>query len=275
MTTQLIAQESTTSAASVPAIHPQTVMERLLVAATSGMSADTLEKFMNLAERNERREAEKAFHKAFAAFKADPPEIVKSKLVDFTSEKTGKRTRYKHATIGDVVSAIISGMSKHGLSHRWNVSQDGRNITVTCHITHELGHSEATTLSAGADESGGKNAIQAIASTVTYLERYTLQAATGIAVLEADDDGHGAENIGHPKGKTGQQNQKSPGNANAQKMLDQWLEWIDRFTDATLDQFLAQWEEHGKKAMAKMPEDHQKKMQIAKAEMEKHLMEKK
>jgi hypothetical protein len=42
------------------------------------------------------------------------------------------------------------------------------------------------------DQSGGKNAIQAIASTVTYLERHTAIAITGVAVSdEEDDDGAG------------------------------------------------------------------------------------
>ena len=59
---------------------------------------------------------------------------------------------------------------------------------VTCKITHELGHSEETSLSAPADSSGSKNAIQAIGSTITYLQRYTLLALTGLATHEQDDD---------------------------------------------------------------------------------------
>lgn len=165
------------------------VMDKLLQAAANGMPIETLEKFFDLAERNQKREAEKAFHKAFAEFKANPPKIVKDKLVDFSSAKG--RTRYKQATIGAVVGAIIEGMSKHGLSHSWPLKQEGDKITVTCKITHEMGHSESTSLTAGVDLSGNKNAIQGIGSTVTYLERYTIQAITGIAVLEDDDDGKG------------------------------------------------------------------------------------
>ena len=167
------------------------VMDKLLGAVVNnGMSVETLEKFMDLAERNQKREAENAFHKAFAEFKANPPKIVKDKLVDFTT-KSGARTKYKQATIGSVVGAIIEGMSKYGLSHSWPLKQDGDKITVTCRISHFLGHSEETSLTAGIDLSGNKNAIQGIGSTVTYLERYTIQAATGIAVLEDDDDGKG------------------------------------------------------------------------------------
>lgn len=173
---------------SLEVIQDQPIMDKLLLAASNGMSIDFIERFMDLAERNQKREAENAFHKAFAAFKANPPKIIKDKLVNYTL-KTGGTTKYKHATIGAVVGAIIEGMSKHGLSHCWSLSQAADKVTVTCRVTHEMGHSESTTLTAGVDLSGNKNAIQGIGSTVTYLERYTIQAATGIAVLEIDDDG--------------------------------------------------------------------------------------
>jgi len=39
------------------------------------------------------------------------------------------------------------------------------------------------------DKSGGKNDIQAIASSVTYLRRYTLTGALGISTCEDDNDG--------------------------------------------------------------------------------------
>jgi hypothetical protein len=42
------------------------------------------------------------------------------------------------------------------------------------------------------DTSGSKNAIQSIASTITYLQRYTLFAATGLAADDQDDDGKAA-----------------------------------------------------------------------------------
>ena len=65
--------------------------------------------------------------------------------------------------------------------------QDHTNgITVTCIVSHLDGHSESTTMSASADKTGGKNEVQAIGSTVTYLQRYTLIGSLGITT--ADDD---------------------------------------------------------------------------------------
>lgn len=65
-------------------------------------------------------------------------------------------------------------------------------IRVTCVLTHSRGHSERVWLQAARDDSGNKNSIQAVGSTVTYLQRYTLLAATGMAVQDQrDDDGAG------------------------------------------------------------------------------------
>jgi hypothetical protein len=100
--------------------------------------------------------------------------------------------KFSHATLADVVDAAVAGMGAHGLSHRWITSQSANEITVTCVVTHALGHSESTSLTCKPDDSGKKNAIQQVASAITYLERYTLQAALGIAASDMqEDDGRG------------------------------------------------------------------------------------
>lgn len=163
-----------------------TPMSMLSMAVSQNADIDKLKQLMELQERWEANEARKAFVSAMNAFKANPPEILKTKLVSFGN------TRYKHAELGNVNAAIIDGLTQHGLSHRWTIDQQDGKITVSCVITHQQGHSESTSMTAQADTSGQKNAIQAIASTVTYLQRYTLLSATGIATQE-DDDGMGGE----------------------------------------------------------------------------------
>jgi hypothetical protein len=163
------------------------------LAVEKGADVATIEKMMELQERHEKNEARKAYVVAMTAFKADPPKIEKDKNVNFRSQKTGQVTDYNHATLANVTATINGALSKHGLSAAWKQGQSESGISVTCYITHILGHSESTTLKAGADNSGGKNSIQALGSTVTYLQRYTLLALTGLATHEADDDGKGAE----------------------------------------------------------------------------------
>jgi len=151
---------------------------------------DELEKLLEIQERWEANEAKKKFHMAMAAFKASPPDIEKDKRVNFKTDRGV--VNYTHATLANVTEKINAGLSKHGLSAAWAVSQANGAISVTCKITHEQGHSEQTTITASPDTSGSKNSIQAIGSTITYLERYSLLALTGLATSEMDDDGEKA-----------------------------------------------------------------------------------
>jgi len=139
---------------------------------------------LDVKERWEKEEARKAFVRAMTAFKANPPEVFKNMLVSF------RDTKYKHASLDHASSVIGSALAEYGVSHRWSVDQSGGKIKVACILTHDMGHSESVSMEAPADQSGSKNAIQAIGSAVTYLQRYTLLAASGIAVKnQGDDDG--------------------------------------------------------------------------------------
>lgn len=162
----------------------------MLKAMAGNMDLNKLEKFMELQEKWEATQARKAYTEAMSEFKKNPPEIEKDRNVDYTT-KTGIRVKYNHASLGNVTDKINAALGMHGLSAAWMTEQGERGITVTCKITHIMGHSESTSLRAAADDSGGKNTIQALASTISYLERYTLLALTGLATHEMDDDGVG------------------------------------------------------------------------------------
>lgn len=176
------------SAAPVPANSP---MGMMLAAMSQGASLEQVEKMMDLQQRWEEREAEKAFNDALAAFKAEAVEIIKRREVDFAN-KGGGRTNYKHAELSDVVEAVGPALSKHGFAWSWKTEQQNGNVRVTCILKHRQGHSDSVTLEAGPDQSGGKNSIQAIASTVTYLQRHTLKAITGVSEKGDEDDGQKA-----------------------------------------------------------------------------------
>jgi len=158
-----------------------TPMEMLNRAVESGASLEMVEKLMTLQERWDATQARKQFDAAVSAAKAEIPAI--------TRNATGHNSkRYADfAAIAKVVDPIIG---KHGLSYRFRTTQNG-TIAVTCILSHKAGHSEETTLSGPADGSGNKNAIQAIGSTLTYLQRYSLVQMLGLAAA-ADDDGNAA-----------------------------------------------------------------------------------
>jgi hypothetical protein len=186
--------------AALPAVqHTGTVAQlrtrddMLFAALDRGFTPEQIEKMMDLRDRQDRFEAQKAYSEAMAAFKADPPVIVKDKAVGFDSRDGESRTEYMHATHFNVTQTIAAALAKHGLSHSWSSTQGDGKITVACTIKHRLGHSDSTSMTAPYDASGKKNAIQAIGSAKTYLERYTLLGITGLSTQDLpDDDGAGA-----------------------------------------------------------------------------------
>lgn len=140
--------------------------------------------------------ARKAFNNALADAKAKLPILKKNRSVSYGT------TSYKHEDLAEVVRTVVPILSEHGLSHRYRLANKaGQPISVTCIISHRDGHSEENELSAAADPSGGKNAIQAVKSTVTYLERITLVASLGLAASE-DDDGRSSEAGAEPEAYT-------------------------------------------------------------------------
>jgi hypothetical protein len=171
---------------------PATPADIVLYAMKNGGSIEQIRDFMQLQREWEADQARKAYVADMAEFKKNPPTIVKDKLVGYEN-KDGTFTGYKHATLGNVTNAIVEGLAAHGFSHSWDVKQDGSMATVTCKITHRMGHSESVSMQAAKDDSGKKNQIQQVASAITYLQRYTLLAATGLATHDqADDDGQAA-----------------------------------------------------------------------------------
>jgi len=168
-------------------ITPPAMIERAI---SQGASIEVLERLMALSERWRAEQARRAFDAAMSALRADLPTVVKRAEVDFTSPKG--RTNYRYEQLSDITEAIAPCMAKHGLSFRWRTDSTAPGVVaVTCVVSHRDGHSETTQLSGPCDESGNKNPIQAIGSIVTYLQRYTLKAAVGVAAA-ADDDAGGA-----------------------------------------------------------------------------------
>lgn len=151
------------------------------------LPADAIAKLWEINKELEDRDARKAYIEAFNLFKRNRPAIKKNKHV-----KAGS-AEYDHATLDHLCDVLIPALNAVGISHRYRIEPQGELIYVTCILTHEAGHSEETTLFGMPDKTGSKNSVQAIGSTVTYLQRYTLLAATGLATEGQDDDGRGGD----------------------------------------------------------------------------------
>lgn len=163
-------------------VTPMTLIER---AQAANASIEQMQQLFELQLRWEENEARKAYNKAFASFKSESIQIIKNITVT-----DGPLKGKKYADLFAAVNAITPALSKHGLSHKWSLTKDEEKwLEVTCTIRHELGYSESVSMGGPPDTGGAKNAIQARASSKSYLERYTLLAITGLASCDQDSDG--------------------------------------------------------------------------------------
>lgn len=159
-------------------------------AVQSGATVETLEKLMDLQERHEANEAKKAFHEAMQQFQQIKPELKKTQKVSY-STKSGGKTEYNFCPLSEIEKSLKEPLGQCHLSYRFENTVDHENnrFGVRCIVSHVQGHSESTEMEAPMDDSGGKNQIQQIGSTTTYLQRYTLISAFGLVTADEDDDG--------------------------------------------------------------------------------------
>lgn len=169
-------------------LHP--IVKAIMKGKFSPDQIEALKEFSKLQIQHEDRMAQQAFNRAMVALKADlPTSLERDKEVDFKNQK-GVRTHYWHTSLANAVDTVVGIMGDHGFTHRYRTDNTPQLVTVVCILSHDGGHSEKTKLVAPPDPKGGKNAPQAIASTTTLLQRYTLFAALGLAskdMKEPDD----------------------------------------------------------------------------------------
>lgn len=158
------------------------------------VDVEKLKQLMALRKEVEADVRKRAFLDALARAKGEFTPIIKRRVVDYEHRDEQGRTQYKHEDLADIAAIVDPILSKFGLSYRHRSSQEGGKVKVTCILSHADGHSEENSLEAPEDKSGKKNPIQAIASTVSYLARYSLKEALGIAAGRGDDDGKGFDN---------------------------------------------------------------------------------
>lgn len=156
------------------------MFERL--ACDPNVDVDKLERLMQMNERALMRQAEAVFASALADMQQELPSI---------AEKGDASGRYTYAKWEHINTAIKPILHRHGfaLSFRTNFAE---GIEVTAVLSHKSGHSERTAIKLPADGSGNKNAVQAVASSVSYGKRYTAGALLNLTSHGEDDDAYAA-----------------------------------------------------------------------------------
>lgn len=163
------------------------VMQMLSHAVTSGQSIEVVRELMAMSKELAADEARRAFDAAVADAKA---EISAQTIFKNASGHNNKR----YADFSAYAKVVDPVLGKFGLSYRFRTVQADR-IKVSCILSHKAGHSEENSLEGPADTTGNKNAIQSVGSTLTYLQRYTLIQALGLAATNDDDGGKSGQRI--------------------------------------------------------------------------------
>lgn len=161
------------------------------IAQDPNADVEKFERLVALSERMDEKRAERAYNTALAQMQPSLPVIDERGGI---KDKNGK-VQSTYAKWEDINDAIRPILHEYGFGLSFRIGQGEGLITVTGVLSHEGGHSEATTISLPSDTSGSKNAVQAVGSSTSYGKRYTALALLNItsrAKSDRDDDGHGA-----------------------------------------------------------------------------------
>lgn len=161
------------------------IIERLAMSPGSDMAK--LEKMIDLQERILNKNAQMAFAADFSAMQVDMPEILQTGEIKHNGKLISKYAKFE-----DINTAIRPIISKYGFGVSFRVNQDGGPIKVKGILSHKGGHEVDTDITLPADNSGSKNNVQAIASSISYAKRHIIKALLNIAERGEDDDGNKA-----------------------------------------------------------------------------------
>jgi hypothetical protein len=178
--------------------HKQpTPIEILQTAVERGLDASQLEKLMDLQERWEKSQAEKAYNAAMTACQEEMPPVV----TDATNPDTHSRFA-RFETIQQVAKPIYN---KHGFALSFG---DGDTCPlegwkrIVCDCRHDAGHCvryhvdlPVDGIGAKGNPIGGMNRVQGCVSTNSYGERVLTCNIFNITITGKDKDGRGSERI--------------------------------------------------------------------------------
>lgn len=159
----------------------------IALAIQSDADVDKLGKLMDLQERHEAVQARKAHLEALSRFQSICPPIPRNKKV----LNNDGSVRYSYATLDQILSTVREPLRECGLAVHWSQTESAESITVTCHLTHMLGHIETSSMDIPHVSGHGTNFAQDRGSANSYGRRYTLVNALGLQA-EDDDDGQAA-----------------------------------------------------------------------------------
>ena len=171
-------------------IDPSSNMLAIIATAASDPRVDVT-KMTALLEMQEKllaREAQGEFNTALARMNTDDLRVTKNGMVSVPG-----KVSYKFAKWEDMDRIIRPLMQREGFTLSFDTAPNPTGgIIVIGELLHEGGHSRSARIPLTLDTGPGRNALQAMGSTVSYGKRYVTEMLLNIVREDEDDDGQSA-----------------------------------------------------------------------------------
>ncbi len=188
MTTQRKAVKLSEQAAAPVAISDSGTILCVIQRAAADPQCDIekMERLLQMHERMQDRQAEQQYAEALAIMQHELPSVAERGGI---KDRNG-RVQSTYALWEDINDAIKPILARHGFSLSFRTPRNDKGVEVEGVLSHRAGHSERTSIVLPADVSGSKNAVQAVASSVSYGKRYTAGALLNLTSHGEDDDAY-------------------------------------------------------------------------------------
>ena len=173
------------------ALKEQTALVSFIERAATDQNVDIekLERIIQLKNSEEEKTAKAAYHSAMAQCQSKMPEISENGEIVVNGQ-----VRSRYAKFEDIVKATKPLLSEYGFSFSSKSQFTDKNVIVSGIVSHAGGHSEETQTVLPFDNSGSKNNVQAVGSSLSYARRYLFCMLFNITTGGEDDDGNAASN---------------------------------------------------------------------------------
>lgn len=179
--------EKENSVIATQTVQPQLVtpFELIATAVQSGqIDIETIKELRSLQKDMRADAAKEAFVQAMATFQAECPVIEKTKPV---KDKNGQ-IRYYYAPIDSIVSQVAKYIAKNGLAYTFSITNDDKELTAVCNVTHTQGHTEQFPFRVPIGTESYMTDVQKFGARATFAKRQSFCNAFGITTGDEDTD---------------------------------------------------------------------------------------